>query len=69
LGKGYGENNSHWGQERKIAAIAIPVEHEERVMGCLNLVYIAKAMSVEEAARRYLPAMQGVVQKIRAQLA
>jgi IclR family mhp operon transcriptional activator len=37
-------------------------------MGCLNLVYIAKAMSVEEAARRYLPAMQGVVQKIQSQL-
>ena len=69
LSKGYGENNSHWGQERKIAAIAIPIEHEERVMGCLNLVYIAKAMSVEEAARRHLPAMQDVVQKIRAQLA
>ncbi|VVN90442.1 hypothetical protein PS710_01836 [Pseudomonas fluorescens] len=37
-------------------------------MGCLNLVYIAKAMPIEEAARRYLPAMQGVVQKIQAQL-
>ena len=63
--KGYGENNSHWGEERKIAAIAIPVIHEERVMGCLNLVYIAKAMPVEEAARRFLPAMQEVVEKIQ----
>jgi IclR family mhp operon transcriptional activator len=68
LARGYGENNSHWGQERKIAAIAIPVLHEERVMGCLNLVYISKAMSIEEAARRYLPALQGVVKKIQAQL-
>ena len=66
--KGYGENNAHWGEERKIAAIAIPVMHEERVMGCLNLVYIAKAMPVEEAARRFLPAMQEVVEKIQAGL-
>ena len=36
-------------------------------MGCLNLVYIAKAMSVEEAVRRYLPAMRSVVEKIEGQ--
>ncbi|MBV7573289.1 DNA-binding transcriptional regulator [Pseudomonas sp. PDM32] len=66
LAKGYGENRSHWSEERKIAAIAIPVVHEERVMGCLNLVYIAKAMPIEEAARRYLPAMRHVVQLIQA---
>lgn len=66
--KGYGENNAHWGEERKIAAIAIPVMHEARVMGCLNLVYIAKAMPVEEAARRFLPAMHEVVGKIQAGL-
>ena len=41
--------------------------HEEQVMGCLNLVYIAKAMSVEEAVRRYLPAMRSVVEKIEGQ--
>ena len=63
--KGYGENNAHWGEERKIAAIAIPVMHEARVMGCLNLVYIAKAMPVEEAARRFLPAMHEVVGNIQ----
>jgi IclR family mhp operon transcriptional activator len=68
LSKGYGENNSHWGEERKIAAIAIPITYEARVMGCLNLVYIAKAMPVEEAARRYLPAMRSVVEQIQAQL-
>ncbi|CAJ0557547.1 IclR family mhp operon transcriptional activator [Pseudomonas sp. BIGb0450] len=66
LAKGYGENRSHWAEERKIAAIAVPVVHEERVMACLNLVYIAKAMPIEEAARRYLPAMRHVVQLIQA---
>lgn len=62
--KGYGENNAHWRNERKIAAIALPILHQERVLACLNLVYIAKAMSVEDAALRYLPAMRKVVNQI-----
>jgi IclR family mhp operon transcriptional activator len=69
LKAGYGENHAHWGQERKIAAIAVPVMQGPRVMGCLNLVYIAKAMSIEEAARRYLRPIQNVVSKIEAGLA
>ncbi|NBA96074.1 DNA-binding transcriptional regulator [Pseudomonas sp. R5(2019)] len=64
LNKGYGENYAHWGKERKIAAIATPILQGQRVMGCLNLVYIAKAMPIEEAARRYLGAMRRVVTKI-----
>lgn len=36
-------------------------------MGCLNVVYIAKTMPIDEAARRYLPAMQAVLEKIKAQ--
>lgn len=66
---GYGENNAHWGKERKIAAIAIPITHQGSVRGCLNLVYIAKAMSVEEAARRYLGAMRRVVATIEEEVA
>jgi IclR family mhp operon transcriptional activator len=42
--------------------------HEHRVVGCLNLVYIAKAMPIKEAAIRYLPAMQCVIDKIEAGL-
>lgn len=66
--RGYGENYAHWGVERKIAAIALPIRHAERVLGCLNLVYIAKAMPIEEAVNRYLPAMRRVVDKIEAGL-
>lgn len=67
--RGFGENNAHWDQERKIAAIAVPILHQERVMGCLNLVYIAKAMPVDEAARRYLSPMRRVVATIEEGLA
>jgi IclR family mhp operon transcriptional activator len=62
--RGYGENYAHWGDERKIAAIALPIRHAEQVLGCLNLVYIAKAMPIEEAVNRYLPAMRRAVDKI-----
>ncbi len=58
---GYGSNFRDWGEEGRIAAIALPIRSAQRVLGCLNLVYIADAMTIEEAARRYLPAMQRVV--------
>lgn len=65
---GYGSNYRDWGEEGRIAAIALPVREGERVLGCLNLVYIADAMTIEEAARRYLGAMQSVVSLIQQRL-
>jgi IclR family transcriptional regulator, mhp operon transcriptional activator len=61
---GYGDNFLDWDQEQRIAAIALPIRHGEQLFGCLNLVYIAKAMPIEEAARRYLAAMSRVVDAI-----
>ena len=61
---GYGFNYGEWEAEQKIGAIALPVMREQSVIACLNLVYIAKAMPVEAAAQRYLPAMKEVVAKI-----
>lgn len=57
--RGYGENYGTWNIEERIAAIAVPIRGEERVYGCINLVYMLKAMSIEQAAERYLPALQG----------
>lgn len=65
---GYGANYRDWGEEGRIAAIALPIQHEGRVLGCLNLVYIADAMTIEEAARRYLEPMQTVVTRIQTRL-
>ncbi len=67
--KGYGENNQSWQQENKIAAIAMPINDEDRIIGCLNLVYIAKAMTIEQAAERYLPALQSVAKQIESGVA
>lgn len=57
----YGDNFLAWDKEQRIAAIALPIRHGTQLLGCLNLIYIAKAMRIEEAARRYLPAMRRVV--------
>lgn len=62
--RGYGENYTEWAEEEKIASIALPIFQEQRVIGVLNLVYVAKAMLIEEAARKHLPKMQETVRKI-----
>ena len=62
--RGYGENFMAWNQEEKIASIAVPVRTGDRLLGCLNLVYVAKAMPIEEAASRYLVALQRTAMSI-----
>ena len=67
--KGYGENYMNWNKEERIAAIAIPIRSGDRVFACLNLVYIAEAMTIEQAAEKYLPAMKLTRDKIESALA
>ncbi|WP_375170525.1 DNA-binding transcriptional regulator [Marinobacter sp.] len=67
--KGFGENFMNWNKEERIASIAVPIRSGETVIACLNLVYIAEAMSIDVAAERYLPAMNRVKEKIEDALA
>lgn len=62
--RGYGENYAAWFQEEKIASIAVPIRGRQQLLGCLNLVYVAKAMTIEQAVARYLPALQRTAQRI-----
>ena len=50
--------------QEKIASIAVPLRSEQRVIGCLNLVYMASAMTIEQAAEKHLPALQRVAKQI-----
>lgn len=61
---GYATNEGDWKQEAKIAAIALPVTNNANVLACLNVVFLKRAMSTEEAARRFLPAMRAAVARI-----
>jgi IclR family mhp operon transcriptional activator len=63
---GYGENYAHWQSEKRIAAIALPVFKGEKVAACLSLVYVAKAMTIQDAAKRYLPMLKEAVGQIEA---
>lgn len=64
--QGYGKSFGEWRSEKRIAAIALPIRAPDRLLGCLNLVYLAKAMPIREAAERYLPALRDVVARIEA---
>ena len=66
--QGYGENFRGWQQEEKIASIAVPIRSQQRVIGCLNLVYMAKAMSLEQAAQKYLAPLQKVAAQIESRM-
>ncbi len=71
LRKGFGENDMvwNWSKDEHIAAIAVPVMSGSSVIACLNLVYKARAMTIDEAAEKYLPAMNRVRQQIESALA
>lgn len=67
--RGYGENHKEWESERKIAAIALPIHGEKHIMGCLSLVYIAQAMTIEDAVGKYFTVMKKVVEEIESRIA
>jgi len=64
---GYGQQ--HGEIFPKTAAIAVPIMHEERVMACLNISFIASALTPRDAAARYLNALRSasntIEEKIR----
>ncbi|MHC8349771.1 IclR family transcriptional regulator domain-containing protein [Pseudomonas sp. RT4P38] len=67
--RGYGENYMGWNREANIASIAVPLyDDSQRLLGCVSPIYIAKAMSIELAAERYLPALQAFAQQVRQSL-
>lgn len=60
---GYGQNYRLWEMDDKIANIALPGRSEQRVIGCLNLVYMASPMTIEQAAEKHLPPLQRVAKQ------
>jgi len=45
-------------------AIAVPIVLRARVLGCINLTFMASALKPEEAARKYLKAMNAAATQI-----
>ena len=47
----------------------MPVRRQQRVVGCLNLVYMAQAMTIEQAAQKYLASLQKVASQLEERMA
>ena len=60
--RGYGESVLEAAE--RIAAIALPVRQGPRVLGCVNVIFFASAMSPTEAAARYLPSLTSLVAEV-----
>ncbi|MCS6890753.1 MAG: helix-turn-helix domain-containing protein [Rhodovarius sp.] len=50
-------------------AIALPIRHGERVIGCVNVVWMARVMSLQEGIARCLPPLREAAAEIEARLA
>ncbi|MCR4160260.1 DNA-binding transcriptional regulator [Kerstersia gyiorum] len=66
--QGFGSNDGDWHEQARMSAIALPVRHGQRVLGCINIIFTKKAMTTREAEQRLLPALRVAVAEIEAQL-
>jgi IclR family mhp operon transcriptional activator len=62
--QGYATNEGEWKQQIKIAALAVPVFYRGNVLATINVVFLKKAMNLNEAAKAYLPELRAAVNKI-----
>jgi IclR family mhp operon transcriptional activator len=65
--RGYGFREG--GISPKTGSIAVPVMWRQRPIACINIHYILSAMTMEQVAERYLPAMRAAAAKIEKALA
>lgn len=65
---GYASNEGEWSPQQKVSAIALPIQHQGAILGCINVIFLRKAMSIADAAQRYLPDLRQAIDKIEAQL-
>ncbi|CAM3828514.1 DNA-binding transcriptional regulator [Pseudomonas sp. S 311-6] len=66
--QGFGSNDGDWTEQARMSAIALPIHHGDRVLGCINIIFTKKAMTTREAEQRLLPALQTAVAEIESHL-
>ncbi|KJK21201.1 transcriptional regulator [Burkholderiaceae bacterium 16] len=62
---GFGSNRGDWLEQRKIGAVAVPIRHQDRVRGSLNVVYLSRALSEEEAIKRFVAPLQDIANRVQ----
>ena len=55
---GYAVNDGDWKQEPHVGAIAVPLRAPDKVLGCINVVYLRRAIPAQEAVAKFLPALR-----------
>ncbi|MBL0282721.1 MAG: DNA-binding transcriptional regulator [Zoogloea sp.] len=68
LERGFASNDGEWTSQSKIGALALPILFKNQPVGVVNIVYLNRAVTLKEAVRRYLPALQKAASRIEAQL-
>lgn len=66
--QGYATNDGEWSMQQQISAIAMPIRFQNQPLATLSVVFLRKAMGVQDAARRYLPELQAAIAKIEDRL-
>src|SRR5690606_26841029 len=64
---GYGVNAGEWNhdlEKGKIGAIAVPILQDGHAVACLSVIYLLKAVRMEDAVTLYLPALREATAKI-----
>jgi len=63
--EGYALNDGDWQAEPHLGALAVPVFAGGRVLACLNVVYLRRAIGAADAVKKFLPALQAAAEAIR----
>ncbi len=66
--QGWATNDGDWANEPKIAAVAMPILHRGDALGSINVVYLRRALTAEQAAQRLVPPLREAVRDIELQL-
>ncbi|HEU0201336.1 MAG TPA: DNA-binding transcriptional regulator [Burkholderiaceae bacterium] len=66
---GFAANDGDWKTESHVGAVAMPIRRGEAVLGCINIVYLRRAVTTVQAVEKYIPALQRAVNKIESAVA
>jgi IclR family mhp operon transcriptional activator len=47
---GYATNQGEWSAESKFGAVSVPLRHQGRVLACLNVIFLLRALDKKPAA-------------------
>lgn len=68
---GFGTNQGEWNHDEekgKIGAVAVPIMQHGHAVGCLSVIYLLRAVSMDDAIAQYVPALRDAVGRIGAGL-